>query len=57
VTVTGIQKTSNDRARAILSDFGFAGFDDRRGWVDDESFLWRLVATLSDGIKRALPAI
>lgn len=52
-----LEKTINEKASDILSQFGFDAFADSRGWEDDDSFLRRLVSTLSDDIQKALPAI
>jgi hypothetical protein len=51
------EKTINEKAREILSQFGFGAFADGKGWEDDGSFLRRLVWRLSDDIQKALPAI
>lgn len=51
------EMTINEKARAILSDFGFSQYCELRRLEDDDSFLWRLTKALSESIDRALPAL
>ncbi|NTF16890.1 hypothetical protein G6L37_00425 [Agrobacterium rubi] len=47
----------NDKARAILSEFGFDELDILYAYRDNSGFLYRLTSKLSENISNALPAL